>query len=312
MISLRQIHYALAVEETLHFRKAAEQCSISQSALSTALAEMEKQLGFQVFERDNKKVIVTPLGREVLDKARVIKREMSDLQRLADLHGKPLSSAMSIGLIPTIAPYLLPIILPPLQAAYPELGLDLSEAQSHRLVERVKSGDLDAGILALPYDTDGLLTFPFWRENFYWITHSSDDSVRTKRIRADQIDPRRLMLLEEGHCLKDQALAVCQLTETGTHNLSATSLETLVQLVAGKMGSTLVPEMAVASLVDGNPDLQKLPLAEAGPHREIAFIVRPTYPGVRSIETLRALFRRELGTRLGRVAPMAAGSASHR
>ena len=303
MISLRQIHYALAVEETLHFRKAAEQCSISQSALSTALAEMEKQLGFQVFERDNKKVIVTPLGREVLDKARVIKREMSDLQRLADLHGKPLSSAMSIGLIPTIAPYLLPIILPALQAAYPELELDLSEAQSHRLVELVKNGDLDAGILALPYDTDGLLTFPFWRENFYWITHRGDESVRTKRIRADQIDPRRLMLLEEGHCLKDHALAVCQLAETGMHNLSATSLETLVQLVAGKMGSTLVPEMAVASLVDGNRDLQKLPLAEAGPHREIAFIVRPTYPGVRSIETLRALFRRELGNRLGKAVP---------
>lgn len=300
MISLRQIHYALAVEETLHFRKAAEQCSISQSALSTALAEMEKQLGFQVFERDNKKVIVTPLGRQVLDKARVIKREMIDLQRLADMHGKSLSSPMSIGLIPTIAPYLLPIILPPLQAAYPELELNVSEAQSHRLVELVRSGDLDAGILALPYDIDGLLAFRFWRENFYWVTHRDDKSVKTKRIRADQIDATRLMLLEEGHCLKDHALAVCQLAETGTHNLSATSLPTLVQLVAGKMGSTLVPEIAIASLVDGNSDLRKLPLAEAGPHREIALIVRPTYPGVHNIETLKALFKRELRTRLSK------------
>lgn len=300
MISLRQIHYALAVEDTLHFRKAAEQCSISQSALSTALAEMEKQLGFLVFERDNKKVIVTPLGREVLDKARVIKREMSDLQHLADAHGKPLSSPMSIGMIPTIAPYLLPVILPPLQAAYPELEVDVTEAQSHRLVELVRDGDLDAGILALPYDTEGLLAFPFWRENFYWVTHRDDESVKTKRIRADQIDASRLMLLEEGHCLKDHALAVCELAETGTHDVSATSLPTLVQLVAGKMGSTLVPEMAVASLVDGNPRLRKLPLAEAGPHREIAFIVRPTYPGVRSIEMLKALFRRELRKRLQR------------
>jgi LysR family hydrogen peroxide-inducible transcriptional activator len=294
MISLRQIHYALAVEDTLHFRKAAEQCAISQSALSTALAEMEKQLGFQVFERDNKKVIVTPMGREVLDKARVIKREMSDLQRLADMHDKPLSSEMSIGLIPTIAPYLLPVILPPLQAAYPELELDVREAQSHELVELVRNGDLDAGILAMPYDIDGLLSFSFWRENFFWVTHRDDETVKTKRIRADQIDARRLMLLGEGHCLKDHALAVCQLTEAGTHDLSATSLPTLVQLVAGKMGSTLVPEMAIASLVDSNPALRKLPLAEAGPHREIAFIFRPTYPGVRSIETLRALFRREL------------------
>jgi LysR family hydrogen peroxide-inducible transcriptional activator len=298
MISLRQIHYALAVEETLHFRKAAEQCSISQSALSTSLAEMEKQLGFQVFERDNKKVIVTPLGQEVLDKARVIKREMSDLQRLADLHGKPLSSAMSIGLIPTIAPYLLPIILPPLQAEHPDLQLEVAEAQSHRLVELVKNGDMDAGILALPFETDGLLTFSFWRENFFWVTHRDDHSIKTKRIKADQIDARRLMLLEEGHCLKDHALAVCHLAEAGRHNLSATSLDTLVQLVAGKLGSTLVPEMAVASLVDSNPALQKLPLAEAGPHREIAFIVRPTYPGLRSIETLMALFRRELAERM--------------
>jgi LysR family hydrogen peroxide-inducible transcriptional activator len=297
MISLRQINYALAVAETLHFRKAAELCSISQSALSTALAEMEKQLGFQVFERDNKKVLVTPLGRQVLAKARIIKREMSDLKRLADKQSAPLSSPMSIGMIPTIAPYLLPIILPSLEAAYPDFELSVSEAQSHALVDRVRSGDLDTGILALPFDIDGLLAFSFWRENFYFVTHRDDVDVKSKRIRADQIDPHRLMLLEEGHCLKDHALAVCHLAEAGAHNLSATSLATLVQLVAGKMGSTLVPEMAVASLVDNNPDLRKIPLAEAGPHREIAFIVRPTYPGVRDIEVLEALFQQELKQR---------------
>ena len=290
MISLRQIHYALAVEETLHFRKAAEHCSISQSALSTAIAEMEQQLGFQVFERDNKKVIVTPLGRQVLEKARVIKREISDLQQLAESQGELLSAPMSIGMIPTIAPYLLPIILPPLQQAYPKLELDVKEVQSHELVERVRNGDLDAGILALPYDVDGLLTFKFWKENFFWVTHKDDATVKTKRIRADQIDARRLMLLGEGHCLKDHALAVCQLAETGLHDVSATSLPTLVQLVAGKMGSTLVPEMAIATLVNTNSALRKLPLAEAGPHREIAFLVRPTYPGVRNIEKLCTLF----------------------
>ena len=290
MISLRQIQYALAVAETLHFRKAAEHCSISQSALSTAIAEMEQQLGFQVFERDNKKVIVTPLGRQVLEKARVIKREISDLQQLAESQGELLSAPMSIGMIPTIAPYLLPIILPPLQKAYPKLELDVQEAQSHDLVERVRNGDLDAGILALPYAVDGLLTFKFWKENFFWVTHKDDSTVKTRRIRADQIDARRLMLLGEGHCLKDHALAVCELAETGLHDVSATSLPTLVQLVAGKMGSTLVPEMAVATLVNPNPALRKLPLAEAGPHREIAFIVRPTYPGVRNIEKLCTLF----------------------
>jgi len=299
LISLRQIRYALAVEQTLHFRKAADLCAISQSALSTALAEMEKQLGFQVFERDNKKVLVTPLGREVLAKARIIRREMDDLQRLADAHLRPLSAPLSLGMIPTVAPYLLPMILPPLKSEYPDLELEVTEAQSQGLVEQVRNGDLDAGILALPFAIDGLLSFPFWRENFYWVTQADDDSVSTRRIRADQIDSHRLMLLEEGHCLKEHALAVCKLSEVQAHNLSATSLPTLVQLVAGGMGSTLVPEMALKALVDINPALRKLPLAEPGPHREIAFIVRPTYPGLRSIETLKQFFARELKRGLG-------------
>lgn len=294
MISLRQIRYALAVEQTLHFRKAAELCSISQSALSTALAEMEKQLGFQIFERDNRKVLVTPLGREVLAKARVIRRELDDLMQLADASREPLSAPMAIGLIPTIAPYLLPRILPPLSEAYPDFELRVAEAQSRDLVRQVRDGDLDSAILALPFDIEGLLAFPFWDECFYWVAHVDDAGSGRKRIRADEIDPDRLILLEDGHCLKEHALAVCRLQGAQATNLAATSLPTLVQLVAGRMGSTLVPEMALESLVDSNPLLRSIPLAEPGPHREIAMIVRPGYPGLRNIETLKALFRREL------------------
>jgi LysR family hydrogen peroxide-inducible transcriptional activator len=139
-----------------------------------------------------------------------------------------------------------------------------------------------------------LLTFSFWRENFHWVTQADDASLQDECIRADQIDSAHLMLLAEGHCLKDQALAVCHLADTAALGVSATSLATLVQLVAGRMGSTLVPEMALASLVDSNPALRRLPLAEPGPHREIAFVVRPTYPGLRNIETLKQLFAREL------------------
>lgn len=294
MISLRQIRYVLALEKTLHFKKAADACAISQSALSTALAEMEKQLGFQVFERDNRKVLVTPLGREVLDRARKIKLEVDDLQRLADSHMSPLSSPMTIGLIPTIAPYLLPHILPSLEADYPKFDLKVAELQSAELVEQVRNGDIDAGILALPYDTVGLLSFSFWRENFHWITHADDNSVSGGRIQADQIDSSHLMLLAEGHCLKDHALAVCHLAGSPALGVSATSLATLVQLVAGRMGSTLVPDMALASLVDSNPALKRLPLAEPGPHREIAFVIRLTYPGICNIELLKTMFAREL------------------
>ena len=297
MITLRQIRYALALEQTLHFGKAAELCAISQSALSTALAEMEKQLGFPLFERDNKKVLVTPLGREVLDKARRIKLEVEDLERLSEQYRQPLSTPLAIGIIPTIAPYILPRILPPLQAQYPRLELRVSEAKSPRLVEQVRAGELDAGILALPFDVEGLLAFPFWRENFWWVTHADDDLAGAKRIRAEQIDSSRLMLLEDGHCLKEHALAVCHLSDVRSQSLSATSLATLVQLVAGRMGSTLVPAMAVEALVDGNPALARIPLAEPGPHREIALVVRPSYPGMRSIEALKALFMKELGRR---------------
>ncbi|MET0102862.1 MAG: hydrogen peroxide-inducible genes activator [Sedimenticola sp.] len=294
MITLKQIQYALAIEQTLHFKKAAEACAVSQSALSTALSEMEKQLGFQLFERNNKQVLVTPLGRQALQKARQIKLQMDDLARLGEAHKEPLATTMSLGIIPTISPFLLPVVLPPLQAEYPALQLQISEEQSHVLVEQVRNGDLDAAILALPFNCEGLLTFKFWAENFFWITTVDDDLALKPKLENDELDPQRLMLLKEGHCLKDHALAVCHLSNISEHHLSATSLNTLVQLVANGMGTTLIPAMAVPQMVDSNPRIAKVPLAEPGPHREIAFVVRPNYPGVKNIELLMQLFQKEL------------------
>ncbi|MET0088236.1 MAG: hydrogen peroxide-inducible genes activator [Sedimenticola sp.] len=294
MITLKQIQYALAIEQTLHFKKAAEACAVSQSALSTALSEMEKQLGFQLFERNNKQVLITPLGRLALQKARQIKLQMDDLARLGEAHKEPLATTMSLGIIPTISPFLLPVVLPPLQAEYPALQLQISEEQSHVLVEQVRNGDLDAAILALPFNCEGLLTFKFWAEDFFWITHIDDDLALKPKLENDELDPQRLMLLKEGHCLKDHALAVCHLSNISEHHLSATSLNTLVQLVANGMGTTLIPAMAVPQMVDSNPRIAKVPLAEPGPHREIAFVVRPNYPSVRNIELLMRLFQKEL------------------
>lgn len=294
MISLKQIRYALTVERTLHFKKAADICAVSQSALSTALSEMEKQLGFQLFERNNKQVLITPLGKQALQKAQEIKLLMDDLARLGESTGEPLHTTMSIGIIPTICPYLLPIVLPTLQTEFPALQLQISEEQSHVLVEKVRNGDLDAAILALPYDCEGLLTFKFWAEKFFWITHAGDALAGKPQLSNDELDPQRLMLLKEGHCLKDHALAVCHLSKISEHHLSATSLNTLVQLVANGLGTTLIPEMAVPQLVEENPKIAKVPLAEPGPHREIAFIVRPNYPSIRNIELLMQLFRDEL------------------
>lgn len=294
MISLKQIRHALAVEKTLHFKKAAEQCAISQSALSTSLAEMEKQLGYQVFERTNKQVLVTPVGRRMLEKARQIRLLVDDVHSLVEQERAPLSGRLAVGMIPTVGPYLLPILLPALQVDYPRLQLEVEEAQSQELLEMVRNGDLDTAILALPYEHEGLLAFDFWQENFYWVTHADDALAARPVIGARELEPARLMLLKEGHCLKEHALAACRLQASATHGLQATSLATLVQMAAGRMGSTLVPEMALGQLVEPNPDLVAIPLSEPGPHRELAFLVRPSYPGLHNIELLRDRLSRAL------------------
>jgi len=294
MISLKQLKYALAVETHLHFRKAAEACSVSQSALSTALSEMERQLGFEVFERDNKKVLVTSIGKQVLAKAREIHLQMSDLMKLAEAQKTVLSYPMSIGIIPTICPFILPAVLPKMREVYPEFQVDVVEEQSHQLVDKVRSGEIDTAILALPYSTDGLLAFEFWDEDFFWVTHQDDAVAGMTEVESKDIDQKNLMLLKDGHCLKDHALSACNVNSDISHNLGATSLSTLIQLVIGKAGTTLIPKMALNQLVQTNAPLSVMRLKEAGPHRRLAFIVRPNYAGLKNIEALMALFKEEL------------------
>jgi len=295
MVTLKQINYMLAVAETLHFKNAAELCSVSQSALSTAIIEMEKQLGFQVFERDNKKVLITAVGEQCLAKARSIKIQMDDLQQMGQDLKTPLSYPMSLGVIPTIGPYLLPVVLPAVRLNYPDFQLSIIEEQSNVLVNKVKQGELDTAILALPYDIEGLLAFEFWQEDFYWITHRDERHALQKEISSAELSESRLMLLKDGHCLKDHALAACKLPSNESDlSLSSTSLNTLVQMVAGRMGTTLVPAMALDQLLSGNTELKAVHLNEPGPHRKLAFITRPNYPGVKSIELLIQAFRHEL------------------
>ncbi len=295
MISLKQLSYALAVEKTLHFKKAAEASSVSQSALSTALTELEKQLGFQIFERDNKKVLITPLGQRFLEKAQNIILEVEELHQMANINKSPLAYPMTIGVIPTIGPYLLPKVLPALNRQYPNLELTLVEEQSHVLVDMVKKGEIDTAILALPFACDGLLTFEFWQEDFYWVTDIDDPLGQQTQINSDDMQRRKLMLLKDGHCLKEHALSACQLShQSSSINFNATSLTTLIQMVAGKMGTTLIPEMALDQLANVDTPIQAVHLKEPGPHRRISFITRPNYVDVRSVESLIALFQSEL------------------
>jgi len=295
MITLKQLSYAVAVQKTLHFKKAADMSAVSQSALSTAIAELETQLGAQIFERDNKKVLVTPLGELILRKAQVINLEVKELYQLSQSQKAPLSYPMTLGVIPTIGPYLLPKVLPEVRRQYPGFELTLVEEQSHVLVEKVRSGEIDTAILALPYDTEGLHAFTFWEEDFLVVVNQDGDYSRLKKINTDQLKDAPLLLLKDGHCLKDHALAACKLQATEVQeSLAGTSLPTLVQMVAGRMGATLVPAMAVDQLVVDNAEIKAVPLDEQGPHRKLAFITRLNYGGTSNIELLMALFREQL------------------
>jgi LysR family hydrogen peroxide-inducible transcriptional activator len=297
LISTKQLIHALAVEKTLHFKKAADLCNISQSALSTSLNELEKQLGFQVFERDNKKVLVTPIGRRVLEKAQQVKIHLDELKQLADSQKSPLSYPMTIGIIPTIGPFILPLILPELLASYPDIELKIVEEQSHTLVEKVRTGEIDTAILALPYAIEGLLSFEFWEEDFLWVTNKDDPLASKESVKSEEIDIDHLMLLKDGHCLKDHALKVCKLTGKDSQlSMNATSLTTLMPMVRAGMGTTLIPSIAYDQLVAPYPELATLPLHENGPHRSLAFILRPNYSGAKSIEVLISVCKKALST----------------
>ena len=294
MISVQQIKYILAVAKTLNFKKAADICFVSPSTLSNGISEFEKNLGVHIFERDNKKVIITKIGKEIIKRSKDIKMQIDDLDKVSKEHSQNFEKKISLGVIPTIGPYFLPIVLPNIQNQFPEMSLEIVEGKSATLIEQVRDGDLDMAVLALPYKTKGLLAFKFWSENFYWITHRDHLNEPKKKIKAKDMTNNQLMLLEDGHCFKDHVLAACKIKNDSKHKIRASSLSTLVQLVAGNMGTTLVPHMATNELIKSNNDLLKIPLAEPGPHRELAIIIRPTYPGIKNVEALKNLFKKSL------------------
>jgi len=292
MFSIKQLNYALAVAKRLHFKKAADDCFVSPSTLSNAIAELENQIGFQIFERTNKKVIVTKLGLELLKKVETIQFHIEDIKNLGEKQKAPLSSPLTIGIIPTIGPYLLPLVLPKLKKYYPNLKLKILESKSSSLVQRVNDGDLDMAILALPYNLRGLLSFKFWEENFYYISHKNNKYK--KSLKAKDINFSELMLLDDGHCLKNHVLAACKINDNQQFSMEASSLATLIQLVANNMGSTLVPHMSVKHLINTNSKIKKAILNEPGPHRELAIIVRQTYTDIENVIFLKDIFKDEL------------------
>lgn len=298
MISLKQLNYALAVARSLQFKKAAQACHISQSALSTALQELERQLGVSIFERDTKKVLITPMGQQVLQRARLIMQQVNELEQFAHLQQEPFGFPLTLGAIPTIAPYLLPRLFPALYQQYPQAQIKIVEEQSQVLIDWVRTGVIDTAILALPYPCEGLLSLEFWQEDFYWVALNSQTPSQLSQITHQQIQQQELLLLKEGHCLKDHIAQACKLSAQHLQpNFAVTSLATLIQMVLARLGTTLVPAMALESLVLPHQQLRALHLNEPGPHRRLAFILRPNYTRTRAIETLMQLCCSSLGER---------------
>lgn len=296
MLSIKQIKYAIAVEKTLHFKNAAKLCNISQSTLSSAITEMEKNLNVNMFERGNKKVLITPIGKKILEKAKIINMELDDICQLVRSSRAPLGYPVSLGVIPTIGPYLLPKVLPAVRSLYPNLEITIIEEQSAILINMVREGTLDTAIIALPFATPGLHQFKFWQENFMLIMHKDNPLSKNKVLRTDLLSENNLLLLKEGHCLTEHTLAACKLSSKQNNQimLSGTGLYTLIQMVACKMGVTFVPAMAVKQLTKENSELSVISLDEPGPHRAIAFITRLNYSGTNNIEILKSIFINEL------------------
>jgi LysR family transcriptional regulator, hydrogen peroxide-inducible genes activator len=244
-LGLRALGYLVAVGETGHFGKAAERCFVSQPTLSAQIKKLEEQLGVQLVERGSK-ARLTDIGERIAERARRVLDETREIEKLARNLQDPLAGELRIGLIPTVAPYLLPHVAIPLRQHFPRLKLLLLEHQTHRLIELLKSGEIDLGILALPVPAERLVTRPLYKETFLVALPANHRLARRRRVSLDDLDGETVLLLEDGHCLRDQALAACRLARIReAPDFRATSLETLRQMVAAGVGITLLPRLAV-------------------------------------------------------------------
>ena len=263
--TLRQLRYLVALAEHRHFGRAAEACFATQSTLSAGLQELESLLGVTLVERTKRKVLMTPLGDEVAARACHLLRGAEDIADLARAHGKPLCGRLRLGVIPTIAPFLLPRSLPGLRSLYPELKLELREDLTARLLERLANGDLDAAILALPYEAAEMEMEALFTDPFVLACPPDHPLAALDSVSGAHLAEVDLLLLEEGHCLRDHALAACSLPAPRRgEGMLATSLGTLVQMVASGMGVTLLPRMAVEAGILTGTDLITRPLIGGG------------------------------------------------
>ena len=283
--TLRQLQYAVAVADTLSFRRAAESCRVSQPSLSSQLAELERALGVRLFERDRRRVLPTPAGTALVDRARRILLEVEDLSDAARHAGDPLSATLRIGVIPTISPYLLPAVAPALRATFPRLTTVWAEEKTEVLLARLRAGDLDAALLATKTGPD-VEQDVIAADPFVLVASPSHPLGRTSSVAsAKDLRGAGVLLLDDGHCFREQALAFCGTHRAEELDFRATSLSTLVQMVAGGVGVTLLPALSIPTEAR-RANLRVRSFADPKPHRTITLAWRkssPLEPALRKI-----------------------------
>jgi LysR family transcriptional regulator, hydrogen peroxide-inducible genes activator len=295
MITLRQLRYLVALAEHRHFGRAADSCAITQPALSMQIRDLEKHLGIALVERRPNDVMLTELGAEVARHAEQVLLAAHDLEDFAKRRGRVLSGYLRLGIIPTLAPYVLPRLLPELHRLFRELHIELRETQTKVLLDEVNRGALDVIMLALPVTEPGLETMPLFDDAFLLAVPATDPRPETARVATDDIDPAQLILLEEGHCLRDQALALCSSAHGNPEIcLGATSLATVMQMVANGYGITLVPKVAVDVEVR-DERVKLLRFAPPEPGRKVGLAWRRTSPRKTDFLALGQLINEALG-----------------
>jgi LysR family hydrogen peroxide-inducible transcriptional activator len=294
----QQLRYLLALAEHQHFGRAAEACAVTQSTLSAGILALERQLDTRILDRDGgKRVVFTPLGRDLVGRSRQALAALTAIVEVADAARAPMSGPLRLGVIPTVGPFLLPRFMPAMRETFPRLQLFLREDTTERLLDRLSGGQLDVALLALPCDCLGAETFPVVRDSFLAALPAGHPLAALAEIPAEALAGERLLLLEDGHCLRDQALAACGIARReGQDGFAATSLHTLVQMVAGGLGVTLLPHLSVAAGIADGTGIALRPLAAPGAWRTLGFAWRPNTPRLAEYRALAPVLERACAT----------------
>ncbi len=297
--SLKQLRHLVAVADHGHFGRAAAACFVTQSSLSASIKELEGLLGKVLIERTRRSVMLTPLGEDVVARARKVLTDVDEIVDLVTASGGPLTGSLRLGVIPTIGPFLLPRVLPALRRAYPRLRLYLREDRSARLIDGLAGGDLDLLLLAFPYPAEGFETHLFAEDPFWVAFPKGHRYAGEERVAGTDLEDETVLLLEEGHCLRDHAMSVCgPAREISPVEFQASSLHTLVQMVDNALGLTVLPKMAIDAGIAKATRVQMRPLEGKGTSRQIGFVWRMSSPRKEEFVLLAEFFRDELGTPL--------------